>query len=34
LEAWDCLFGKNLTNFGEVSHISNIVTLASCYIGY
>jgi hypothetical protein len=34
LEAWDCQFGKDLKNFGEVTHISNLITLASCYIGY
>lgn len=34
LESWTCEGGKDLKRFGEVSYINNLVTLASCYIGY
>mgnify|MGYP000232887710 CR=1 FL=1 len=34
LLAWDCESGKQFTNFGEVTHVNNAITLASAYIGY
>jgi predicted lipase len=34
LEAWNCGGGQNLTNFGEVTHFNNALTLAAGYIGY
>lgn len=34
LEKWDCKGGVNLTHFGEVTHVNNLVTVASAYVGY
>lgn len=34
LESWSCQGGKDLPDFGEVSHVNNALTLAACYVGY
>ena len=34
LEAWNCQGGKDLIHFGEVTHVNNLLTVASAYVGY